>query len=78
MYHHARNGADAVLLIASVLPNKDLSLMLKVASTVGLQCLIEVRWWASRCKLLTFSPAHGTGAIADAVSMTTGAHHWGA
>ena len=40
-----RNGADAVLLIASVLPNKDLSLMLKVASTVGLQCLIEVRCW---------------------------------
>lgn len=37
-----RNGADAVLLIASVLPNKDLGLMLKVASTVGLQCLIEV------------------------------------
>jgi indole-3-glycerol phosphate synthase len=33
-----------VLLIASVLPNKDLGLMLKVAKTVGLQCLIEVRW----------------------------------
>lgn len=37
-----RYGADAVLLIASVLPNKDLALMLKVAKTVGLQCLIEV------------------------------------
>lgn len=33
-----------MLLIASVLPNKDLGLMLKVAKTVGLQCLIEVRW----------------------------------
>jgi indole-3-glycerol phosphate synthase len=42
LYKARANGADAVLLIASVLPNKDLGLMLKVAKTVGLQCLIEV------------------------------------
>ncbi len=38
----ARYGADAVLLIASVLPNKDLALMLKVAAKLGLHTLIEV------------------------------------
>lgn len=42
LYKARAYGADAVLLIASVLPNKDLALMLKVAKTVGLQCLIEV------------------------------------
>ncbi|KAK9824683.1 hypothetical protein WJX72_012373 [[Myrmecia] bisecta] len=35
-------GADAVLLIAAVLPNKDLELLIKCAGRVGLQCLIEV------------------------------------
>lgn len=38
-----RYGADAVLLIAAVLPNKDLDLMVKVSQKLGLQCLIEVR-----------------------------------
>lgn len=37
-----RYGADAVLLIAAVLPNKDLDLMVKVSQKLGLQCLIEV------------------------------------
>lgn len=35
-------GADACLLIASVLPNKDLKLLLKVAEKLGLHALIEV------------------------------------
>lgn len=36
-------GADACLLIASVLPNKDLELLIKVANKLGLHQLIEVR-----------------------------------
>lgn len=35
-------GADAVLLIAAVLPNSDLGYLMKVAKSLGLQCLIEV------------------------------------
>lgn len=35
-------GADAVLLIAAVLPNTDLDLFLRAARKVGLQCLVEV------------------------------------
>ncbi len=37
------SGADAILLIASVLPNKDLQLLIKTAQSFGMQCLIEVR-----------------------------------
>ncbi|CAG9460110.1 unnamed protein product [Pedinophyceae sp. YPF-701] len=36
------HGADAVLLIAAVLPNKDLEYLIKVARTLKLQCLLEV------------------------------------
>lgn len=35
-------GADAVLLIAAVLPNQDLKYLMKVAKSIGLSCLIEV------------------------------------
>jgi indole-3-glycerol phosphate synthase len=35
-------GADAVLLIAAVLPNKDLDYLLKAARRLSLQVLIEV------------------------------------
>jgi indole-3-glycerol phosphate synthase len=36
------SGADAALLIAAVLPNSDLSYLLKVAEGLGLQVLVEV------------------------------------
>lgn len=36
-------GADAVLLIAAVLPNNDLEYLVASARKVKLQCLIEVR-----------------------------------
>jgi indole-3-glycerol phosphate synthase len=36
------SGADAVLLIAAVLPNSDMNYLVKAARSVGLQCLIEV------------------------------------
>lgn len=37
------SGADAVLLIAAVLPNSDLEYLIKCARNIKLQCLIEVR-----------------------------------
>ena len=37
------SGADAVLLIAAVLPNSDLEYLIKCAHNIKLQCLIEVR-----------------------------------
>jgi hypothetical protein len=36
------SGADAILLIAAVLPNSDMNYLIKSARSVGLQCLIEV------------------------------------
>lgn len=36
------SGADAILLITSVLPNQDLAYFMKAASALGMQCLIEV------------------------------------
>ena len=36
------SGADALLLIAAVLPNSDMEYLIKSARSVGLQCLIEV------------------------------------
>jgi hypothetical protein len=39
------SGADAILLIAAVLPNSDMNYLIKAAASVGLQCLIEVWWW---------------------------------
>lgn len=35
-------GADAVLLIAAVLPNNDLEYLIAAARKIGLQCLVEV------------------------------------
>lgn len=36
------SGADAILLIAAVLPNQDLAYFMKVATALGMACLIEV------------------------------------
>ena len=36
------SGADAILLIAAVLPNSDMEYLVKSARSLGLQCLIEV------------------------------------
>ena len=35
-------GADAVLLIAAVLPNNDIDYLIAAARKLGLQCLVEV------------------------------------
>ena len=37
------SGADAVLLIAAVLPNQDLRYLMKIVRALGLTALIEVR-----------------------------------
>lgn len=37
------SGADAILLIAAVLPNQDLEYFMKAATRLGMTCLIEVR-----------------------------------
>ena len=37
-------GADAVLLIAAVLPNKDLAYLIAAAIKLKLQCLVEVSY----------------------------------
>lgn len=42
MHRALYSGADCILLIAAILPNSDLEYMIKVANTIGLQCLIEV------------------------------------
>ena len=52
-------GADAVLLIAAVLPNKDLEYLMKVCRTLRLQCLVEVSW--SACCSACHSRVHVPG-----------------
>ena len=42
VYKARANGADAILLIAAVLPNSDMEYLIKVARQLKLQCLIEV------------------------------------
>lgn len=42
MYLARVNGADAVLLIAAILPDKDLQYFLKIAAMLGMAALVEV------------------------------------
>ncbi|BAU15152.1 indole-3-glycerol-phosphate synthase [Leptolyngbya sp. NIES-3755] len=42
MYWARLHGADAVLLIAAILPDKDLQYFLKIVKTIGMTALIEV------------------------------------
>lgn len=48
MFKARASGADCILLIAAVLPNADMSYLIKVARNLGLQCLIEVGGWDVR------------------------------
>ncbi|KAG2427247.1 hypothetical protein HXX76_012443 [Chlamydomonas incerta] len=42
VYKARASGADAILLIAAVLPNADLAYFMKAAQNLGMTCLIEV------------------------------------
>ncbi|EFN54105.1 hypothetical protein CHLNCDRAFT_25164 [Chlorella variabilis] len=53
------SGADAVLLIAAVLPNSDMNYLIKAARSVGLQCLIEVHTVAELERMLLLNNLEG-------------------
>lgn len=42
MYYARLHGADAVLLIAAILPDKDLQYFIKIAAALGMAALVEV------------------------------------
>ena len=52
MYLARINGADAVLLIAAILPDKDLQYFLKIAATLGMTALVEVHTLAELDRVL--------------------------
>lgn len=53
MYYARLHGADAVLLIAAILPDKDLQYFLKIAATLGMTPLVEVHTLAELDRVLT-------------------------
>ncbi|XGV99237.1 MAG: indole-3-glycerol phosphate synthase TrpC [Leptolyngbya sp. BL-A-14] len=53
MYLARVNGADAVLLIAAILSDKDLQYFLKIAATLGLTALVEVHTLAELDRVLS-------------------------
>jgi indole-3-glycerol phosphate synthase len=52
MYLARVNGADAVLLIAAILPDKDLQYFLKIAATLSMTALVEVHTLAELDRVL--------------------------
>ena len=52
MYLARVNGADAVLLIAAILPDKDLQYFLKIAAMLGMTALVEVHTLAELDRVL--------------------------
>lgn len=43
LYYARTKGADAVLLIAAVLPDLDIKYMIQICKMIGLTALVEVR-----------------------------------
>jgi indole-3-glycerol phosphate synthase len=52
MYLARANGADAILLIAAILPDKDLKYFLKIVRTLGMTALVEVHTLAELDRVL--------------------------
>lgn len=46
------SGADAILLIAAVLPNSDITYFCKAAASLGMVCLVEVHTEAELARVL--------------------------
>ena len=59
VYKARASGADAILLIAAVLPNSDMAYLIKVARTLQLQCLIEVHTVAELERILSLPSLEG-------------------
>jgi indole-3-glycerol phosphate synthase len=53
IYLARTQGADAVLLIAAILPDKDLQYFLKIVATMGMTALVEVHTLAELDRVLT-------------------------
>ncbi|MFS9531493.1 hypothetical protein Q6247_25280, partial [Klebsiella pneumoniae] len=54
IYYARSKGADAVLLIAAVLPDPDIKYMLRVCRSLGMTALVEVRHHHSVWGILPF------------------------
>ena len=52
IYLARKYGADAILLIAAVLPNQDLKYFIKIAHSLGMKCLIEVHTYGEMKRVL--------------------------
>ncbi|NDJ16637.1 indole-3-glycerol phosphate synthase TrpC [Myxacorys almedinensis] len=61
MYWAKLHGADAVLLIAAVLPDKDLQYFLKIVKTLGMTALIEVHTLAEIDRVLALEGVTAIG-----------------
>jgi len=59
VYKARASGADAILLIAAVLPNADMEYLIKVARGLGLACLIEVHTIPELKRMLSLSSLEG-------------------
>ncbi|KAG7670467.1 putative Indole-3-glycerol phosphate synthase, chloroplastic [Nannochloris sp. 'desiccata'] len=59
VYKARASGADAILLIAAVLPNSDMEYLIKVARAINLQCLIEVHTIKELDRILTLPTLEG-------------------
>lgn len=54
LYYARSKGADAVLLIAAVLPDSDIKYMLKICKILGMAALVEVSWVALAIYFMLF------------------------
>jgi len=56
LYLARARGADAALLIAAVLPNKDIAYLLKIMKQLGLHCILEVHSVGELERVLELGP----------------------